>query len=37
MLDVTWKTYEEGAHWVNEPQGIYDIAEFLERCMKTQT
>lgn len=26
---VTWNAYEEGGHWINEPQGVDDIAAFL--------
>ncbi|KAH7114491.1 Alpha/Beta hydrolase protein [Dendryphion nanum] len=30
-MNVEWKCYEDGGHWVNEPQGIDDMAEFLQR------
>lgn len=30
-LQVTWKRYEDGAHWINEPQGVNDMADFLSR------
>lgn len=28
-LQVVWEEYEDGGHWVNEPQGMDDIAAFL--------
>ncbi|KAG8162393.1 hypothetical protein KVR01_008158 [Diaporthe batatas] len=31
--EVEWHEYEDGGHWVNEPQGIDDIADFLRRHM----
>ena len=24
-----WLVYEEGGHWINEPQGVDDLVEFL--------
>lgn len=30
---VEWHEYEDGGHWVNEPQGVDDIANFLRRHM----
>jgi len=30
-LDVTWKAYADGGHWINEPQGVDDIAGFLHQ------
>ena len=24
-FDITWKKYEDGGHWINEPQGVDDI------------
>ncbi|KAI1307863.1 Alpha/Beta hydrolase protein [Xylaria venustula] len=30
-LRVEWREYEEGGHWVNEPQGIDDIASFIQK------
>ncbi|KAI5866055.1 lysophospholipase II [Durotheca rogersii] len=30
-LQVEWREYEDGGHWVNEPQGVDDIAGFLRR------
>ncbi|KAI9685759.1 MAG: hypothetical protein M1822_004319 [Bathelium mastoideum] len=32
-MQVTWKEYEAGEHWVNEPQGIDDLVNFLRRSM----
>jgi lysophospholipase-2 len=30
---VSWKAYENGGHWVNEPQGVDDMVAFLsEKC-----
>jgi lysophospholipase II len=26
---VTWKDYQDGGHWINEPQGVDDIVTFL--------
>lgn len=31
-LEVTWREYEEGGHWFNEPKGIDDVVAFLARC-----
>jgi len=31
QLEVEWKEYADGGHWVNEPQGVDDIAGFLNR------
>lgn len=28
-LPVTWKSYEDGGHWINEPRGVDDIVAFL--------
>lgn len=29
-MQVRWREYEDGGHWVNEPHGINDIGAFLE-------
>jgi predicted esterase len=29
-MEVTWKAYEDGGHWINEPQGVDDIVSFLK-------
>jgi len=29
-LSVIWKSYEDGGHWINEPQGLDDIVYFLQ-------
>jgi lysophospholipase-2 len=30
---VSWREYEDGGHWVNEPEGVSDIVAFLlEKC-----
>jgi len=26
---VTWKCYEKGSHWINEPEGVDDLVGFL--------
>lgn len=31
---VIWKAYEDGGHWVNEPQGIDDLVKFLHGRMQ---
>ncbi|KAH0362038.1 alpha/beta-hydrolase, partial [Aureobasidium melanogenum] len=31
-LEVTWRTYETGGHWFNEPRGIDDLIAFLTAC-----
>jgi lysophospholipase-2 len=28
--DVEWRKYEEGAHWVTEPEGVDDMVEFIK-------
>lgn len=30
-LQVEWREYENGGHWLNEPQGVDDIVAFLKR------
>ncbi|RYP37317.1 hypothetical protein DL767_002960 [Monosporascus sp. MG133] len=32
-LTVEWHQYEDGGHWVNEPQGVDDICQFLRKHM----
>ena len=32
-MAVEWKSYKKGGHWINEPQGIDDFVEFVERCL----
>ncbi|KAE8449713.1 hypothetical protein EG329_007488 [Mollisiaceae sp. DMI_Dod_QoI] len=29
-VEVTWKAYEDGDHWINEPEGVDDIVAFLK-------
>lgn len=31
-MDVTWKEYEDGGHWINEPEGVDDMVEFIVRA-----
>ncbi|KAK8080152.1 hypothetical protein PG997_007970 [Apiospora hydei] len=30
---VKWKEYPDGGHWINEPQGVDEMADFLRRHM----
>ncbi|KAJ8132702.1 hypothetical protein O1611_g924 [Lasiodiplodia mahajangana] len=30
---VQWREYEDGGHWINEPQGVDDIAHFMNSHM----
>jgi lysophospholipase II len=30
-MTITWKSYEDGGHWINEPQGVDDIVAFLQK------
>lgn len=32
-FSVVWKAYKDGGHWINEPQGIDDIVEFLHHTV----
>ncbi|KAI1369600.1 lysophospholipase II [Xylaria arbuscula] len=32
-LQVEWREYGDGGHWVNEPQGVDDIARFINSHM----
>jgi lysophospholipase-2 len=32
-FDVDWKVYEDGGHWINEPNGVDDIEEFLRKVL----
>ncbi|KAK0705458.1 Alpha/Beta hydrolase protein [Lasiosphaeris hirsuta] len=34
-FSVEWHGYEDGGHWVNEPQGVDDFVNFLRRVMGT--
>jgi len=34
-FNVTWREYEEGGHWVNEPQGVDDMVTFLQQIIGT--
>jgi predicted esterase len=31
QMEVEWHEYEDGGHWLNEPQGVDDIVEFLRK------
>ncbi|KAK0661592.1 hypothetical protein QBC41DRAFT_235826 [Cercophora samala] len=33
FLDVEWHEYDDGGHWINEPQGVDDFVAFLRRTM----
>lgn len=28
-MTVSWRPYEDGGHWINEPQGVDDIVSFI--------
>ena len=28
-MPVTWRSYADGGHWINEPRGVDDVVEFL--------
>ncbi|KAI1110831.1 alpha/beta-hydrolase [Nemania sp. NC0429] len=32
-LTVEWRQYEDGGHWVNEPQGVDDMVRFISKHM----
>jgi len=32
-MEVEWRLYEDGGHWVNEPRGVDDIVGFLGKAM----
>lgn len=32
--DVIWHEYEDGGHWINEPQGVDDFVNFLRQAMR---
>jgi predicted esterase len=32
-LAVEWHVYEDGGHWINEPQGMDDMSLFIQRRM----
>jgi pimeloyl-ACP methyl ester carboxylesterase len=34
-MEVQWRDYKEGGHWVNEPEGVDDLIRFLRTCCKT--
>lgn len=33
-MAVTWKEYEDGGHWVNEPQGVDDLVDFIKDAFR---
>lgn len=35
-MEVQWRAYIEGGHWVNEPQGVDDLVEFLNRITRRE-
>ncbi|GAB5590149.1 hypothetical protein Unana1_05049 [Umbelopsis nana] len=35
-MTVTWKAYEDGGHWINEPQNMDDIVVFLQKSAVIQ-
>ena len=36
-LDVSWKEYETGGHWLKEPEGMEDLVAFLKRVESSTT
>ncbi|KAK0655318.1 Alpha/Beta hydrolase protein [Cercophora newfieldiana] len=32
--NVIWHEYEDGGHWINEPQGVDDFVNFLRQAMR---
>ncbi|RDW60758.1 hypothetical protein BP6252_12141 [Coleophoma cylindrospora] len=32
-MTVTWKEYGDGGHWINEPQGVDDMVEFMQNII----
>lgn len=36
-LAVDWQQFEEGGHWLNEPEGMDEIVEFLKYIMATKS
>ncbi|KAM7191693.1 phospholipase/Carboxylesterase [Rhypophila sp. PSN 637] len=32
--EVIWHEYEDGGHWINEPQGVDDFVNFLRQAMR---
>ena len=34
-FSITWKEYEDGGHWINEPRGVDDIVSFIQGVTKT--
>ncbi|KAI8576233.1 hypothetical protein K450DRAFT_257763 [Umbelopsis ramanniana AG] len=32
-MTVIWKAYEDGGHWINEPQGVDDMVDFLQNIV----
>ncbi|KAI9686897.1 MAG: hypothetical protein M1822_002650 [Bathelium mastoideum] len=33
-MQVTWKEYQDGGHWIQEPQGIDDLVDFMMSVME---
>lgn len=36
-MTVRWFEYEDGGHWVNEPQGVDDMAAFIRMVMESSS
>ncbi|KAH6675149.1 Alpha/Beta hydrolase protein [Halenospora varia] len=32
-FNTSWRGYEDGGHWINEPEGVDDVAAFLQEVM----
>ena len=33
-VEVTWREYGDGGHWINERQGVHDVVQFLNGIMR---
>jgi lysophospholipase-2 len=36
-MEVSWKQYEDGGHWINEPQGVDDLVLFIHIVESSST
>jgi predicted esterase len=36
-MQVEWHAYEDGGHWLNEPEGLDDLIGFLKYCSKSSS
>jgi len=35
-MNVTWRQYQDGGHWINEPVGLDDLVTFIKVCMEVK-